>query len=69
MESGSLHIRSLTSTTVDDARDLEALFAAVRSVAADIEDRHGAAAVLTNLGAFQDSKHLHVHIHSGARVQ
>jgi hypothetical protein len=24
-----------------------------------------AAAVLTNLGAYQDSKHLHIHVHSG----
>jgi hypothetical protein len=26
------------------------------------------AAVLTNLGEYQDSKHLHVHVLSGARV-
>ena len=27
-----------------------------------------AAAVLTDLGAYQDSHHLHVHVHSGGRV-
>lgn len=62
------HIRSLTSVTADDASDLHALFAAVRSVAALVEDQHGAAAVLTNVGGYQDSKHLHVHIHSGGRL-
>lgn len=33
----------------------------------DIERRTGPAAVLTDLGDFQDSKHLHVPVHSGAR--
>ena len=41
------------------------LLAVVQRVAGEIEDSHGAAAVLTNLGTYQDSKHLHVHVHSG----
>jgi hypothetical protein len=44
-----------------------ALFGVVREVAQQVELRHGAAAVLTNLGGYQDSKHLHVHVHSGPR--
>lgn len=62
------HIGSLTSVTVDDEADVRALLAAVRTVAHGVELEHGAAAVLTNLGAYQDSKHLHVHIHSGGRL-
>lgn len=36
-------------------------------VAREMEREHGAAAVLTNLGDYQDSKHLHIHVHSGPR--
>ncbi|MFE5774270.1 HIT family protein [Brachybacterium sp. NPDC056505] len=61
------HIPSLTDTSPDDAEDLAALLAAVKEVARGVEQEHGAAAVTTNLGAYQDSKHLHVHIHSGGR--
>lgn len=60
------HIDSLTTATADDELDLRALFTVVQSIARDVENTHGAAAVLTNLGEYQDSKHLHVHIHSGA---
>jgi len=37
-------------------------------VAALVEADFGAARVLTNLGAYQDSKHLHVHVSSGEQV-
>jgi histidine triad (HIT) family protein len=62
------HIASLTSTTTADATALWALFAVVQKVARDVEEREGAAAVLTNLGAYQDSKHLHIHVYSGPRT-
>jgi histidine triad (HIT) family protein len=62
------HIPSLTTATAADEADVRALLATVQSVARDVESRHGAAAVLSNLGAYQDSKHLHVHIHSGSRI-
>jgi histidine triad (HIT) family protein len=39
----------------------------VQDIARAVEKEHGAAAVLTNLGAYQDSKHLHIHVHSGPR--
>lgn len=45
---------------------MRALLTVVQSVASAVEREHGAAAVLTNLGAYQDSKHLHIHVHSGA---
>lgn len=61
------HIDSLTSITADDEPDVRALLSVVQHVARDVERGFGQAAVLTNLGAYQDSKHLHVHVHSGGR--
>ena len=62
------HLASLTTLTADDEPLVRDLFAVVQRVAAQVESEHGAAAVLTNLGEYQDSKHLHVHVLSGARV-
>ncbi|GAA1484652.1 HIT domain-containing protein [Brachybacterium fresconis] len=61
------HIASLTAAGREDEADLRALIRVIQQVAAEVECKHGAAAVLTNLGDYQDSKHLHVHIHSGPR--
>ncbi len=36
--------------------------------AGEVEQRGGAAAALTDLGAYQDSHHLHVHVHAGPRT-
>ena len=38
----------------------------IRNVTAQIERGHGGARVVTNVGAYQDSKHLHVHVVSGS---
>ncbi len=59
------HIASFTTATSADSDDLRALLTVVQDVARTVEERHGAACVMTNLGAYQDSKHLHVHVHSG----
>lgn len=61
------HIDSLTSVTAQDEESVRRLLRVVTSVARDLERREGAASVVTNLGRYQDSKHLHVHIHSGGR--
>jgi histidine triad (HIT) family protein len=60
------HLASFTSVTSADEPDLRALFAVVQRLARHVETTEGAAAVLTNLGSYQDSKHLHIHVHSGA---
>ena len=62
------HIASLTAAGADDASDLQSLFLVVQTVARQIETSQGAASVLTNLGAYQDSRHLHIHVHSGTRT-
>ena len=59
------HLSSFTTVTAADEPDVRALLRVVQEIARDVEQTHGAAAVLTNLGAYQDSKHLHVHVHSG----
>ncbi|MGP9537533.1 HIT domain-containing protein [Brachybacterium sp. AOP43-C2-M15] len=61
------HISSLTAAGPADEVELSALLRTVQEVARGVEAEHGAAAVLTNLGRYQDSKHLHVHVHSGPR--
>ena len=50
--------------TVDDELLLE-LLGVVRSVAASVLQEHGACRILTNLGDYQESKHLHWHVASG----
>ncbi|KQV64896.1 HIT family hydrolase [Nocardioides sp. Root122] len=59
------HIASFTTVSAQDEVDVRALLAVVQRIARRVEVEHGAAAVLTNLGRYQDSKHLHVHVHSG----
>jgi len=41
----------------------------VRQVAADVEKQYGAARVVTNLGKYQDSKHLHFHVAHGSPLR
>jgi histidine triad (HIT) family protein len=61
------HIGSLITLTAADGEVARRLFEVVQSIAADTVQRTGAAAVLTNVGDYQDSKHLHIHVHSGPR--
>ncbi len=63
------HISSLlTLEPGDDALLLE-LFSVIRSVAENVVGHSGAARVLTNLGKYQDSKHLHFHVYSGGQLK
>ncbi|HYD11134.1 MAG TPA: HIT family protein [Acidimicrobiales bacterium] len=54
------HVASLLDPDADAV--LPALLRAVRVVADGVLAEQGAARVLTNLGRYQDSKHLHVHV-------
>jgi histidine triad (HIT) family protein len=60
------HVASLTSVGPADADLVRRLLVVVQELARRVEHDEGAASVVTNLGRYQDSKHLHVHIHSGA---
>lgn len=59
------HIESLLTATGEDAVDIAAVLSVVQRIATDVERDHGAARVLTNVGRYQDSKHLHVHVAAG----
>ena len=59
------HIASLATFTEADTPIMIELLEVLRSLAARIAREHGAARVLTNLGSYQDSKHLHFHVNSG----
>ena len=56
------HVPSLLE--VGDVLLLE-LLGVVKHLSGDVLRRHGACRVLTNLGAYQDSKHLHLHVIHG----
>lgn len=59
------HIPSLLSLDDQDNELLIELFSVIKKTAADVTTVHGACRVLTNLGKYQDSKHLHWHVISG----
>jgi histidine triad (HIT) family protein len=59
------HVSSLLTLEPDDRELLLELIAVVREVAAEVVNELGACRVLTNLGKYQDSKHLHWHVCSG----
>ncbi|MGB7203568.1 MAG: HIT domain-containing protein [Pyrinomonadaceae bacterium] len=60
------HVDSLL--TVDNDLLIELLEVA-KKVAAQVLEEKGAARVLTNLGEYQDSKHLHFHVYSGEKIR
>lgn len=59
------YVPSLVDLGGADERLLHAVLAVVRRVAEEVNREHGACRVLTNLGRYQDSKHLHFHVNSG----
>lgn len=60
------HIPSLLALEDSDGPLLLELLSVVREVAKEVLAEHGACRVLTNLGKYQDSKHLHWHVSAGA---
>ncbi|MDB5084104.1 MAG: family hydrolase [Bacilli bacterium] len=57
-----IHISSLLSLTEDEDPLLVELFSVIKKVATIVVSEHGASRVMTNLGKYQDSKHLHWHV-------
>ena len=62
-----IHVGSLL--TIEDDDLLIELIDVVKQVAAKVVQEHGAARVLTNLGEYQDSKHLHFHVLYGDQLR
>ena len=59
------HIPSLVDLGEHSVDAVHKVLEVVRLVAAKVSAEHGAARVLTNLGEYQDSKHLHFHVNYG----
>jgi histidine triad (HIT) family protein len=59
------HIASLLTLEAEEETILLELLRIIRQLAAQVVAEHGSARVLTNLGGYQDSKHLHFHINFG----
>lgn len=61
------HVASLV--TLNDNELLTELMAVVKKIALRVVSERGAARVLTNLGEYQESKHLHFHVNSGKQIR
>jgi histidine triad (HIT) family protein len=57
------HISSLLTLEESDGPLLLELIGVVQEVAKQVVAEHGACRILTNLGNYQDSKHLHWHVY------
>nr|WP_328585749.1 HIT domain-containing protein [Rossellomorea aquimaris] len=64
-----IHIPSLTRIKENEEKIFDELMKTIREVPKRIEQEYGACRVITNLGNYQDSKHLHFHIVSDDKVQ
>lgn len=63
------HIASLLTVKKEEESMLLELFEVIKKVADLVVTEKGAARVLSNLGDYQESKHLHIHINSGKRIR
>ena len=63
------HIASLIALEEADQEIFLELFEVIKKIAADVTAERGAARVLTNLGDYQESKHLHFHVNSGNQIR
>ena len=59
------HISSLLAPEVERPAIVMEMLSVIRQVAAQVTAEHGACCILTNLGEYQDSKHLHWHVTFG----
>ncbi len=64
-----VHVPSFTDLGDCDMSTVHDVLAVVRQVAQKVESERGAARVLTNLGDYQDSKHLHFHVNFGDPIR
>jgi histidine triad (HIT) family protein len=60
------HVDSLLTVEKDL---LDEMLDVAKTVAAKMVEEKGAARVLTNLGEYQESKHLHFHVNSGNQIR
>ena len=63
------HVASLLTLKESDRELLIELFDTIKKVALQLNVEKGAARVLTNIGDYQDSKHLHFHVYHGKQIR
>lgn len=63
------HISSLITLEEDENDLLLELLEVIKKVAKKVTEENGACRVLTNVGDYQDSKHLHWHIVFGEKLR
>jgi histidine triad (HIT) family protein len=63
------HIPSFTDRNEGDDEIVLAALTVVRQLALKVERKLGECRILTNLGRYQDSKHLHFHVSSGPPIE
>jgi len=63
------HISSLLALETTDAPLILEMFGIIKQIAAQVTVEQSACRVITNMGNYQDSKHLHWHIISGESSQ
>lgn len=63
------HISSFITLEESDNSLILELLGVIKYVAAKVTEEHGASRIITNLGNYQDSKHLHFHIVSGKMLE
>jgi histidine triad (HIT) family protein len=63
------HVASLLTLAAEDDALLVEMVGVIKQVAAGVVEERGACRVLTNLGAYQDSKHLHWHVLAGEQLK
>ncbi len=63
------HISSLLATGEYDDELFRKLFDVIRIVSRQMLHKYGGARILTNLGKYQESKHLHFHVTFGEKIR
>jgi histidine triad (HIT) family protein len=63
------HIESLVTISDEERFILWELYEGVTKVSSEMISKYGGARVLTNLGDYQESKHLHFHINYGNEIK
>ena len=63
------HIPSFTNRSESDESIILEMLQVIKEIAKKVEKEEGGARILTNLGEYQDSKHLHFHVSSGEALR
>lgn len=62
------HINSFSAEDLTNTQAID-LVRAIQHVSRILEQEYGGCRVCSNVGAYQDTKHLHVYVHAGKRLR